>query len=395
MRLVFLGLSLSSSWGNGHATTYRALLRGLAQRGHEVHFLERNQPWYATHRDLASPEFCNLSIYGSLEELKRHPELVARADAVVVGSYVPEATRVIDWVARHRRGLLCFYDIDTPVTMGKLSTGDFEYLSPTAITLFDLYLSFTGGPALRRLQTQYGARRAEALYCSVDPSLYRPTGAVRRWDIGYIGTYSSDRQSTLECLLVDVARRCPDRRFIVAGAQFPAEISWPGNVDRLEHLAPHEHADFYSSLGWALNVTRAEMVRSGYSPSVRLFEATACGAPVISDEWPGMGEVFAPGREVLIAHCAEEVMAILDLPEPRRQEIAAAGRARTLAEHVAEQRATQLERLLHSCLDAQPGRFREKGPPVRQAIGAAQAGLGPAPRRGAWYPRPITVDGLR
>jgi spore maturation protein CgeB len=346
MRLVFIGLSLSSSWGNGHATTYRSLLRGLADHGHEVRFLEREQPWYAANRDLLQPESYSLSFYSSIEDLGRFGEVIALADAVIIGSYVPEGVRVVDLASSRRCGLLCFYDIDTPVTLSKLADGDTEYLTPDSIPLFDLYLSFTGGPLLRLLQQHYGARSARALYCSVDPSAYRPMAVPRRWDLGYLGTYSPDRQEMLERLLIEPARRLPQCRFVVAGAQFPGDLAWPDNVDRIEHLAPRQHAEFYSSLGWALNVTRKDMVCAGYSPSVRLFEATACGLPVISDVWPGIEEVFEPGREVLTVSGTEGVLVALAMSERQRNIIATAGRDRTLAQHTSDRRAGELEQLL-------------------------------------------------
>jgi spore maturation protein CgeB len=346
MRIFFFGLSLSSSWGNGHATTYRALLRGLAHRGHEITFLEREQPWYAANCDLWAPDFCGLHFYRSLDELRPWLPAVSDADAVVIGSYVPQAIELARLVDRHRGGALCFYDIDTPVTLRKLADGACDYLSRAIIPAYDLYLSFTGGPALRILEDEYGARRARALYCAVDSGLYRPTGAARRWDLGYLGTYSDDRQEALERLLIRVAAQRPDLRFVVAGSQYPPAITWPANVERIEHLPPNLHADFYSSLGWALNVTRAEMVRLGFSPSVRLFEATACGTPVISDAWPGLCEVFAPGHDLLTAARTDEVLAALALPEATRALIGERGRRRTLCRHTGEQRARELESLL-------------------------------------------------
>jgi len=350
MRLVFFGLSLSSSWGNGHATTYRALLRGLANAGHDVHFLERDQPWYSANRDLPQPDFCRLVLYESLADLASYRSLMARADAVIIGSYVPEAAGLLAWVEAHRSGVLCFYDIDTPVTLRKIMRGDDEYLSPQMIPVFDLYLSFTAGPTLRLLEEGFGARRAQALYCAVDPTLYRPTGAAQRWDLGYLGTYSADRQPALDRLLLQVAARLPQRRFVVAGAQFPADIAWPANVDHIEHLPPADHAAFYSSLAWTLNITRADMVDLGYSPSVRLFEATACGVPIISDQWQGLDEVFAPDAEIVIARGTDDVVAALGMPPARRAAIGEAGRRRTLAEHTGERRAQTLDGLVRSCL---------------------------------------------
>jgi spore maturation protein CgeB len=346
LRFVFLGLSLSSSWGNGHATTYRALLHALAGRGHDILFLEREQPWYAEHRDMARPDFCRLALYRDLAELDRWRDEIAVADAVVIGSYVPEGVAVADFVQRHAGGVTAFYDIDTPVTLAKLAAGDHEYLAPDAIPGFDLYLSFTGGPTLRRLERQLGARSAHALYCSVDPRLYAATDVPRRWDLGYLGTYSADRQPVLDRLLLEPARRAPHRRFVVAGPLYPAGIEWPRNVERIEHLPPAEHAAFYSALGWALNVTRADMVAAGHSPSVRLFEAASCAVPIISDPWDGLDALFRPGREIVIAHTAEEVLATLALSEQRRIAIGHAGRKRVLAEHTAAHRARDLERLV-------------------------------------------------
>ncbi len=259
MRIVVLGLSLSSSWGNGHATTWRALLRAMAARGHEILFLERDQPWYASNRDLTDPDFCELALYDQLADLDRFAVRIGDADAVIVGSFVPEGADAIRAIAPRARGLLAFYDIDTPVTMRKLDSGDHAYVSPELMPLFDLYLSFTGGPTLRRLERQYGARMARALYCAVDPQTYHATGAPVRWALGYLGTYSDDRQPLVQRLLIDAARMLPGERFVVAGPLYPDSIEWPANVDRIEHLPPAEHAQFYSSLRWALNVTRADM----------------------------------------------------------------------------------------------------------------------------------------
>ncbi len=346
MRLVVLGLSLSSSWGNGHATTFRALLRALDVRGHDVLFLEREQPWYAASRDLPVPDFCSLRFYDRVCDLDRYARDLATADAVIVGSYVPEGGAVIDRIAPGARNLFCFYDIDTPVTMHALAEGGAAYLRPEQIRLFDLYLSFTGGPTLRVLEREYGARLARPLFCAVDPERHHPTGATRRWDLGYLGTYSPDRQPAVERLLIEPARCRPDLRFVVAGPQYPDDIDWPANVERIDHLSPADHAAFYASQAWTLNVTRAEMRRHGHSPSVRLFEAGACGTPIISDAWPGLDDLFLPGRDIVVARVAADVLAALALPEQRRVAIAAAGRARTLDRHTAGTRARELEGFL-------------------------------------------------
>jgi spore maturation protein CgeB len=348
VKLVVLGLSLSSSWGNGHATTYRALLRAFARRGHEVLFLERDVPWYATHRDMPNPGFCGLEFYQDIPDLQsRWSGDIQNADAVIVGSYVPDGVEVGGWVQSVATGVVAFYDIDTPVTLAALAAGSAEYVSAKIIPGYQLYLSFTGGPALRELEQRYGSPAARALYCSVDARIYQPLPVEQRWDLSYLGTYSADRQPTLDRLLLEPARRAPDLRFCVAGPQYPDDIDWPANVERLHHVAPLDHPAFYSASRFTLNVTRADMIASGFSPSVRLFEAAACGTPIISDVWEGLDTVFAPGREIILAEAPETVLrALRELPDSERQALAAAGRARILAAHTAEHRAEELEALL-------------------------------------------------
>ncbi|MBI1403336.1 MAG: glycosyltransferase [Porphyrobacter sp.] len=352
MRLVVLGLSLSSSWGNGHATTFRALLSAFAARGHEVLFLERDVPWYAAHRDLPDPDFCRLAYYESVANLEKWRDEIAQADAVMVGSYVPEGVAVGAYVQEHARGLTCFYDIDTPVTLARLERGDCDYLSPNLIPGYDIYFSFAGGPTLDRLEDEYGAQRARALYCSVDTARYAPKDVPARWDLTYLGTYSDDRQPTLERLLIEPARARPDLAFAVAGSQYPEEIDWPDNVERIEHLPPADHAAFYSASRFTLNVTRADMIAAGWSPSVRLFEAGACGTPIISDRWDGIETILRPRREIILAASGEEVIAALDAPAAP---LAAAARRAVLAHHSAEHRAAEFEADLEAAMSRQDG----------------------------------------
>jgi spore maturation protein CgeB len=344
MRLIVLGLSLSSSWGNGHATTFRALLRAFAERGHDILFLERDLPWYRDNRDIADPDYCALRFYSDLAGLESWRGEIASADAVMVGSYVPEGVEAGRFVQREAQGVTAFYDIDTPVTLAKLERGDFEYLSPEIIPGYDLYLSFTGGPTLEHLERRYGSPMARALYCSVDPGAYPPMEVPKRWDLSYLGTYSEDRQPVLERLLIESARRMPERRFVVAGPQYPAGIDWPDNVERIDHLPPAEHPAFYAASRFTLNVTRADMVKAGWAPSVRLFEAAACGVPIISDTWEGLDSLFAPDREIVFARGGDDVVEALTTHDAgAAAAIGNAARARILAAHTSSHRAAELE----------------------------------------------------
>jgi spore maturation protein CgeB len=342
--IVVIGLSLSSSWGNGHATTYRALLKAMAARGHAITFLERDQPWYAENRDIADPGWCRLAFYSSLVGLQAWTKTIAAADAVIVGSYVPEGIAVGNYVQRIARGVTAFYDIDTPVTLAMLARGDCAYLSPEQIPGYDLYLSFTGGPALAHIESQYGAPQARALYCSADTQAYAPMDRPKRWDLSYLGTYSADRQPALERLLLEPARLLPQKRFAVAGPQYPETIDWPTNVERIAHVGPAEHPSFYAASRWTLNVTRADMVKAGHSPSVRLFEAAACATPIISDRWPGLETIFEDRRSIMLASSTRDVVRILGMRTPQR--IGAAAHEVIARGHSAAHRAAELEAYL-------------------------------------------------
>jgi spore maturation protein CgeB len=354
MKLVVFGLSLSSSWGNGHATTYRSLLRAFADRGHRITFYEWDAPWYGgASRDMASPDFCELVLYDNWQTAGVAALAAAReADAVIVGSYVKEGARVIDSLVAAGIEPLYFYDIDTPVTVAALRTGGTEYLRPDQVPLFRRYLSFTGGPFLQEvLERELGAREALPLYCSVDPGRYAAAAPDPRLraDLAYMGTFAPDRQPVVEDFLNAAARLLPEHSFLVAGPQYPDNIAWPENVRRIEHLAPDDHPAYYSSARWQLNATRADMVAAGWSPSVRLFEAGACGAAIMSDRWPGIQEFFRPGEEILLPRSTRDVVEILtDTPEQKRLEIGAAIRRRVMRDHTAEKRSAELEDYLTS-----------------------------------------------
>ncbi|WP_337268234.1 CgeB family protein [Oryzifoliimicrobium ureilyticus] len=342
--IVVLGLSLSSSWGNGHATTFRALLRGLAAEGHRILFLERDVPWYASHRDLPEPDFCELAYYTDIGDmLSVYRDRLEQADAVIVGSYVPEGIKLIDKLASLPLRRLCFYDIDTPVTLAKLDRGDEEYLALRQMPIFDAYFSFSGGQVLTRIEQDYRALKAVALYCSVDAERYVNTGETPVWDLGYLGTYSLDRQPTVERLLIEPARRLPNARFVVAGPQYPDTIDWPENVERIEHLPPSEHASFYSRQRFTLNVTRQDMIAAGWSPSVRLFEAAACRSPIISDFWRGLTDLLPEDEAIVIADSPQDVVDTLTgLDEWTRLNIAADAHRRVQEGHTGHARAQEL-----------------------------------------------------
>ncbi len=354
MKLVVFGLSVSSSWGNGHATLWRGLIKALGRLGHRVVFFERDLPFYARHRDLTALDGGDLVLYPSWQEVRRRAEReLADADAAMVTSYCPDSVTACEAVLASPARVRCFYDLDTGVTLDRIRAGEtVEYLPARGLVDFDLVLSYTGGEALGELKTLLGARHVVPLYGSVDPAVHRPVPAEERFrcDLSYLGTYSADRQAALDDLFLEPARRRPELRFLIAGPQYPADFPWCENVRFNPHVAPSEHAAFYSSSRLTLSVTRRAMALRGYCPPGRLFEAAACQVPILSDDWDGLDYFFEPGREILVARTTGHVMDALAMGPEQLARVARAGRERALAQHTAARRALELENILEAAV---------------------------------------------
>ena len=354
MKLTFFGLTISSSWGNGHATPYRAILRSLARMGHKVQFFERDVEYYRLRRDFESCDYCRLTLYEDWDSIRHLALAEARSsDAVITASYLPDGQRINDEILELEHPLRVYYDLDTPITVRNLECGGVKYLRPDQLPAFDLVLSFTGGPILRQLREQYGARFTGALYGCVDPDDYRRVDPSPQYacDLSYMGTYAPDRQATVEKLFLELARRYPEKQFTLAGSMYPWDWTWSPNVRRMEHVAPGEHARFYSSSRITLNITRAEMARNGWCPSGRFFEAAACATPLISDHWEGLADFFDTRREIRIVHGTSDVEDALRMSDAELHAMAARARRRTLDEHTGDVRARQLLQYLSEARD--------------------------------------------
>jgi len=360
LKIVIFGLSITSSWGNGHATTFRALARALHDRGHRIVFYEHDVEWYASNRDMPEPPFCEVRLFEEWNAIRKSAMAeVSEADVAMVGSYFPDGLAAIEELADSKVPVKTFYDIDTPITVTQLKeTGRTAYVRADQLPMFDLYFSFTGGPMLQEIEDRFRARRAVPLYCSFDPKEYRKFGVNKRFacDLSYMGTYAPDRQPKIEELLCEPARALPGSSFLVAGPQYPKQIQWPRNVRRIMHLNPRWHARFYSSSRFTLNVTRRDMVRAGFSPSVRLFEAAACGSTIVSDNWPGLETFFTPGEEILLPVDSGDVVRIMkESGSDELQQIGRRAQERVLAEHTSAKRAEDFELQVNTCRNKRGG----------------------------------------
>lgn len=350
MRIAIFGLTISSSWGNGHATLWRGLCKALVKLGHEFIFFERDVPYYANSRDWAAlpPAMgdSKLVLYSDWPTIAaRARRELADCDTAIVSSYCFDAQAATDTILDIQHPLAVFYDLDTPVTLAALRSGkQVPYIPWRGLGDFDLVLSYTGGAALEALRSDLRAHRVRALYGHVDPDAHHPVDPVPQYRavLSWLGTYAADRQAMLEELFVAPARLCPEQKFLIGGAQYPEHFPWSQNVYFVYHLPPQEHASFFSSSRLTLNVTREPMARMGWCPSGRLFEAAACGAAVLSDEWCGLDDFYTPGEQVLVARHQEDTLAALAMSDARLQAIGRAARERTMDEHTSLHRARQL-----------------------------------------------------
>lgn len=350
MRIAIFGLTISSVWGNGHAPLWRGLCKALVELGHEFIFFERDLPRFASTRDWTTlPDNMGgseLVLYSGWSTVAaRACRELASCDVAMVTSYCFDAQAATDAILDARPPLTVFYDLDTPITVDMLRSGKrVPYIPWRGLSDFDLVLSYTGGAALEALRSDLCAHRVRALHGHVDPDVYHPVAPVPRYRaaLSWLGSYSADRQATLEELFVAAARRRPDLKFLIAGAHYPEHFPWSGNISFIERLPPQEQAAFLCSSRLTLNVTREPMARLGWCPSGRLFKAAACGTAVLSDEWCGLDDFYTPGEQILVARDVEDTLAALDLSDDRLRAIGRAARERTLDEHTSVHRARQL-----------------------------------------------------
>lgn len=347
MNIVIFGLTVSCSRGNGHAALWRPLIKAMLQRGHRVTFYERQQAGFAASRDLhALGMGAQLRLYTDFAAARPGARrTVDTADLAIVSSRCPDSLEACDLALDSGATIKAFYDLDTPLTLGE--AGPPAYLPQRGLRDFDLVLSHTGGLALAQLKIRLGARAVAPLYPSVDPDFFVPCAGTEQFEsaLCYVGTYTEDRQDSLNRLFLQTAERMPSARFLIGGAGYPDDFPLPQNVGLARHVPSNMLRTFFCSSRATLNVTRGVMARYGYCPSGRLFEAAACGAPLLSDNWDGLDAFFEPGRELLRVDCAEDVVDALTLSDRELRRIASAARQRTLQDHTGACRVAELESL--------------------------------------------------
>jgi spore maturation protein CgeB len=367
MRLTFFGSSLVSAYWNGAATYYRGLLAALARHGHEIVFCEPDAFDRQAHRDLETdPDYARVLVYSTAAERDR---LVARAlrssDWVFkcsgVGIWDEELEAAISGGGPARTA---FWDVDAPATLAHMRSAAGSALR-ALIPGFDHVFTYGGGPPVVAGYLAVGARACEPVYNGLDPDAHRREESEPTWDLLFMGNRLPDRDERVQEFFVGPAATLPDHRFALGGSGWD-DVPLPANVARLGHVPTGDHNRLNAASRLVLNIHRAPMVRNGWSPATRMFEAAGAAACQITDAWRGIGAFFEPGREILVARNGGDVVRLLKtVPAEQAERIGRAAQERALREHTYARRAERVHRLL-----------RGAAPPSRRtdaAVGARAA----------------------
>ena len=351
MKIAFYGSSLLSSYWNGAATYYRGLIRALAQHGHDVTFYEPDAFGRQQNRDIEPPEWCKVVVYDATPEaLKRAAALARGADVVVKTSgvgYEDDALLRAVLDAADPQAIKIFWDVDAPATLAELRENP-AHPSHRALSELDLVLTYGGGDAVIDAYRALGAADCIPIYNALDASTHHPVAREERFaaTLGFLGNRLPDREARVENFFLEPAAKLPDSSFLLGGSGW-ADRSLPANVRAIGHVSTREHNAFNVSPRAVLNINRASMAETGFSPPTRVFEAAGAGACLITDEWPGIDLFLQPGEEILVARDGQDVVeALASLTDQSAGEIGRAALARVLRDHTYEQRAILVDELL-------------------------------------------------
>jgi len=356
MKLVLFGSSLVSAYWNGAATYYRGICKAMYARGHEIVFVEPDLYDRQAHRDLVDdPDYATVRVCHSWSDLETELERARGADLVAkcsgVGGWDMElASGVLS--LRQPGTQVVFWDVDAPQTLAAAAAespalaGTFRALIPQ----FDAILLYGGGPPVESAYARLGARRTALIYNAVDPDDYFPiqSDPRRDCDVLFMGNRMPDREQRVHELFFRAAHSAPELRFVLGGSGWD-DVELPPNVRWIGHVPTSEHRAWNCSAHIVMNINRNDMAATGFSPPTRVFEAAGCASCVLTDAWTGIETFFVPGREILVAGTAGDVVdAVRATSAEDARQIGGAARARVLRDHTYTARAAQLEAALMS-----------------------------------------------
>jgi spore maturation protein CgeB len=350
MRIFVFGSSITSSYWNGAATYYRGIYKSLAALGHEVTFAEPDIFKRQQNRDLSEVEYATVIVYQTPGDIDELMGLACTADLVIKHSGVGGdddllEQRVLDCRSPHT--LVAFWDVDAPATLQRVEGNRLDPFLD-CIPQYDFIFTYGGGPEVVQRYRKLGARNCHPIYNALDPDTHHPESPDPSLvcDLVFVGNRLPDRERRVEQFLLRTAELAPEMSFILGGEGWGGK-PLPPNVRWIGHVGTESHNRINASARMALNINRDSMADVGFSPPTRVFEAAGAGTCLITDKWRGIEMFFEPGREILVAENAEEIVALLrGKSATDAREIGHAMLVRALSEHTYVQRAADVEKIL-------------------------------------------------
>lgn len=360
-RIAYFAHAVRADWNNGNAHFLRGLLRALGRLGHAVRVFEPAEEWSIrnlreedhgerslrqfeeTYPDLHIVAY-DLDRADRIEDREHWRPLLRDTDFVILHEWNPPrlAHRLLD--LRGELGFrLLFHD-----THHRASSSP-EQIAQFGIDRFDGVLAF--GEALRTVyRKRFNIARAWTLHEAADTTVFRPLHSDhKKDDVVWIGNWGDDERSAEICkYLLRPASELPEYRFTVYGVRYPqqalaalefARVRYGGYLPNLDGPAT------YAASRITMHIPRQQyrLAMNGI-PTIRVFEALACGIPLVSAPWTDTEHLFRDGDFTTVHTTQEMVTALRRLlcDKKAAEEQAARGLATVLAHHTCAHRAEQL-----------------------------------------------------
>lgn len=355
MKIFVIGSSILSSYWNGAATYYRGCYKYLARLGHQITFAEPDAYQRQQHRDAGDFSFVESIIYQPGSGINEVLGRAAGSDIVIkhsgVGIDDEELERRV--LELRERSAVVFWDVDAAATLARMHADPNDPFR-SLVAEYDAVFTYGGGPWCREQYTAFGARAYFTIYNGLDPETHHPAppDPALACDVAFLGNRLPDREARVEELFLNAAELAPHQRFLLGGEGWGEKVL-PGNVRYIGHVPTADHNRLNCSAGMVMNINRASMAQSGYSPPTRVFEVAGAGGCLLCDDWPGVNDCFEPEKEILIIRNAQDVVDALGAYDgAARRRIGAALHNRALRDHTYAQRARQAEEGFNHCLRA-------------------------------------------
>jgi len=352
VKIFVFGSSVTSSYWNGAATYYRGIYKYLQKLGYRVTFAEPDIYRRQQNRDAGEIDYAEVIVYQATRDIDRMLALASDSDLVVKHSGVGADDELLEarvLECQTERTRVAFWDVDAPATLARVeeNAGDpFREL----ISRYDFVFTYGGGTPIVEHYLRLGAQNCHPIYNGLDPEHHHPVAGDPKLacDLAFVGHRLPDREKRVEEFFLRAAELAPEMKFMLGGEGWGGK-NLPDNVRWIGHVATHLHNVVNVSARMVLNINRESMARVGFSPPTRVFEAAGAGACMITDKWPGIEQFFEPGREILIASSAEEIVGHLQrLSAEECRSVGEAMRSRACREHTYELRVREVHRVLQA-----------------------------------------------